>query len=74
MVDCINEQLIVCGCSLSIARRTGSGCSCHIGLDAMESYLMLRAVVLAYIYGICFATPPRVAVVVPRWASGLHLL
>ena len=74
MVDCINEQFIMCGCSLSIACGMGSGYSCHIGLDVVESYLMLRAVVLTKIYGICFATPPRAAVVVPRWTSGLHLL
>ena len=74
MVDCIDEQFIMCGCSLSVACSMGSGCNCHIGLDAMESYLILRAVVLTDRYGICSATPPRAAVVVPRWASGLHLL
>ena len=73
VVDCIDEQFIVCGCSLSVACSMGSGYSCHIGLDSMESYLMLRAVVLATICGICFATLPRAVVVVPRWASGHHL-
>ena len=55
-----------------VACSTGSGYSCHIGLDAVESYLILRAVVLAYIYGICFTTPCRAAVVAPRvgiWTS-----
>ena len=74
IVDCINEQFIVCGCSLSVACSAGSGYSCHIGLDAIESYLILRAVVLAYIYGICFTTPARVAVMAPRWVSGLSML
>ena len=31
----------------------GSDYSCYIGLDTVESYLVLRAVVLTYIYGIC---------------------
>ena len=44
------------------------------GLDAVESYLILRTVVLTYIYGICFATPARVAVVAPRQASGFPML
>ena len=74
IVDCIDEQFIVCGCSFSVACSPGSGYSCHIGLDAMESYLILRAVVLTYIYGICFATPARVAVVAPRQVSGLPML
>ena len=74
IVDCINEQFIVCGCSLHVACSAGSGYSCHIGLETVESYLILRAVVHAYIYGICFTTPPRVAVVAPRWASGLLML
>ena len=66
IVDCINEQFIVCGCSFSVACSTVSGYSCHIGLDTMEGYLTLRAVVLAYIYDICSATPARAAVVAPR--------
>ena len=74
MVDCINEQFIMCGCSFSVACSMGSGYNCHIGLDAVESYLILRPVVLTDIYGICFATPLRAAVVVPRWVFGLHLL
>ena len=74
IVDCINEQFIMCGCSISVACSMDSGYSCHIGLDTMENYLILRAVVLAYIYGICFTTPARVAVVAPRWASGLPRL
>ena len=74
VVDHINEQFILCWCSLSVACSVGSGYSCHIGLDTMDSYLILRAVVLAYIYGICFATPPRVAVVAPRWVLGLSML
>ena len=74
MVDGINEQLIICRCSLGVACSAGSGYSCHIGLETIESYLILRAVVLAYIYGICFTTQPRVVVVAPRWASGLPML
>ena len=74
IVDYIDEQFITCGCSLSVACSTGSGYSCHIGVDTMESYLILRTVVLANIYGICLATPARVAVVPPRWASGLPML
>ena len=74
VVDYINEQFIMCGCSLSVACSMGSGYSCHIGLDAMESYLILRAVVLTYIYDVCFNTPARVVVVAPRWASGLPML
>ena len=58
IVGCINEQLIMCGCSLGVTCSTGSGYSCHIGLETVESYLILRAVVLAYIYGICFTTLP----------------
>ena len=64
----------MCGHSFSVACSMGSGYSCHIGVDAMESYLILRAVVLTYIYGVCFATPARAAVVAPRWASGLPML
>ena len=71
---CINEQLITCGCSLGVGCSVGSGYSWHIGFETVESYLILGTVVLAYFYGICFATPPRVVVVVPRWASGLSLL
>ena len=52
----------------------GSGYSCHIGLDTMESYLILRAVVLTYIYGICFATPARAVVVAPKQVSGLPIM
>ena len=64
----------MCGCSLSVACSMSSGCSCHLGSNAMESYLILRVVVLADIYGICFATPPRVAVVAPWWVSGLPMM
>ena len=74
MVNCINEQFIMCGCSLSVACSMGSGYSCHIGVDVAESYLILRAVVLTYIYGVCFTTPARAAVVAPRQASGLSML
>ena len=74
IVDCINEQFIICGCSLSVTCSVGSGYSCHIGLDTMESYLILRVVILTYIYGICFTTPARAAVVAPMWASGLPML
>ena len=74
IVDCINEQFIMCGCSLSVACSVGNGCSCHIGLDAIEGYLILRAVVLTYIYGISFTSPARVAVVALRWVSGLPML
>ena len=66
IVDCINEQFILYGCSLSVACSMGSGYSCHIGSDTVESYLLLRAVVLTDIYGICFTTPAMVAVVAPR--------
>ena len=74
IVDCINEQFIICGCYLSVACSVDSGYSCHIGLDTIESYLILRVVVLAYSYGICFTTPARAVVVVPRWAYGLPML
>ena len=74
IVDCINEQFIICGCFLSVACSVGSGYSCHVGLDTMESDLILRAVVLTYIYGICFTTPARAVVVAPRRASGLPML
>ena len=74
IVDCINEQFIVCGHFLGVACSMGSGYSCHIGLDTVEGYLILRAVVLTYIYDICFTTPARVAVVAPRWVSGLSML
>ena len=74
IVDCINEQFLICGCSLNVACSTGSGCSCHIGLDNVESYLIVRAVVLTSIYGVCFTTPARAAVVAPRWAPGLPML
>ena len=33
-----------------------SGYGCHIDLDTIENYLILRAVVLTYIYGISFTT------------------
>ena len=36
IVDCINEQFIMCGCSLSVACSMGSGYSFHIGLDTIE--------------------------------------
>ena len=74
IVDCINEQFIVCGCSPSVACSAGSGYSHHIGLDTVESYLILKDMVLAYIYGICFTTTARVAVVDPRQASGFPML
>ena len=45
------------GAPLVLPVVVSSGYSCHVGLDAMESYLILRAVVLAHIYGICFTTP-----------------
>ena len=71
IVDCIHEQFIICGCSLSVACSMGGGYSCHISLDTIEGYLILKAVVLAYIYGISFTTPARAVVVAPRGASGL---
>ena len=74
IVDCISEEFIICGCSLSVACRMSSGYSCHIGLDTIGNYLILRAVVLAYIYGISFTTTAKVAAVAPRWASGLLML
>ena len=52
----------------------GSGYSCHSVLDTMKSYLILRAVVLTYIYGVCFATLPRAAVVAHMWALGHSML
>ena len=58
IVDCINEQFIMCGCSLSVACSMGSGYSCHIGLDTIEGYLILRAVVLAYIKGLVLPPLP----------------
>ena len=66
MFDCINGQFVMCGCSLGVACSAGSGYSCHIGLETVGHYLILRAVVLANIYGICFATPPRAVIVAPR--------
>ena len=74
IVDYIIEQFIVGGCSLSVACSMCSGYSCHVGLDTIENYLILRAVVLVYIYGISFTTPARVAAVAPRQASGLPML
>ena len=74
IVDCINEQFITCGCSLSVPCSMSSGYSCHIGLDTIENYLILRAVVLTYIYVISFTTPARVAAVAPRRESGLPML
>ena len=43
-------------------------------MDVIEDNLILRAVVLTYIYGISFTTPARIVVVAPRWASGLPML
>ena len=74
MVDCINEKFIMCGCSLSFACSMGSDYSGHIGSYTIEGYCILRAVVLTYIYGVCFTTPARVVVVAPRQASGLSML
>ena len=74
IVDCINEQFIICGHALSVVCSMGRGYSCHIGLDIVESYLILRAVVLTYIYGVCFTTPARGVIVAPRWASGVPML
>ena len=51
-----------------------SGYGCHFGLDTMENYLILRAVVLTYICGISFTTPAGVAAVAPGWVSGLPTL
>ena len=64
----------MCGCSLSVAGSAGSGYSCHTGWDTVESYLMLRTVVLTYIYGIWLTTSARAAPMAPRWASGLPML
>ena len=72
--DYIDEQIIICGCFLSIDFSVSSGYGCCIGLDTIEDYLILRAVVLTYIYGISFNTPARAAAVVPRWESGLPML
>ena len=66
MVDCINGQFIVCRCSLGVAFGMGGCYSCHTGLDTMKCYLIFRAVVLANIYGICFATLPKAVTVAPR--------
>ena len=74
IVGHINEQFIVGGCSLSVACSMSSGYSCHIGLDTIENYLILRAVILSYIYGICVTTPARAVVVAPRQVSGLTML
>ena len=70
-IDCINEQFIVCGCFLSVDCSASSGYGCCISLDTIENYLILRAVVLTYIYDVSFATPPRAVAVAPRWVSGL---
>ena len=74
IVDCINEQFIICGCIIGVNCSASSGYGCHIGLDTIENYLILRAVVLAYVYGISFTTPARVVAAAPRWASGLPML
>ena len=68
-IDCIDEQFIVCGCFLSVGCSASSGYGCHISLDTIENYLILRAVVLTYIYGVSFDTPARAAAVAPRWAD-----
>ena len=51
-----------------------SSYDCCIGLDTIENYLILRAMILTYIYGISFTTPARVVALVPRWASRLPTL
>ena len=70
IVDHINEQFLLCGCFLSDDCSMRSGYSCQISLGTIENYPILRAVVLAYIYGISFTTPARVAALAPRWVSG----
>ena len=51
-----------------------SGYGCYIGLDTIENYLMLRAVVLTYIYSISVSTPARMAAVAPRQAFEIPML
>ena len=73
-IDHINEQFVICGFFLSVDFSVSSGYSCCIGLDTIENYLILRAVVLSYIYGISFTIPARAVAVAPQWASGLPTL
>ena len=72
--DHVAEQFIICGCFLSVDSSVSSGYGCCIDLDTIEYDLILRAVVLTYIYGISFTTPARVAAVAPRWTSGHPML
>ena len=74
IVDHINKQFIIGGCFLSVDCSTNSGYGCYIGLDTIENYLILRTVVLAYIYGVGFTTPARAMAVTPRWTSGPPML
>ena len=62
----VGASLVLCSVS--------SVYDCCIGLNTIEKYLILRAVVLTYIYGVSFTTPARVAAVAPRQASGLPML
>ena len=65
-VECIDEKFVVCRCFLSVDCSMSSAYGCCFGLDTIENYLILRAVVLTYIYGISFTTPARVAAVASR--------
>ena len=73
-IDHSDEELIACRCFLCVDFSVSSGYSCCVDLDTIENYLILKTVVLTYIYGINFTIPARVAAVAPRWASGLPML
>ena len=41
-IDHTDEQFTICGCFLSVGLSVSSGYSCHISLDTIENYLILR--------------------------------
>ena len=59
----------MCGCFPSADCSVNSGYGCHISLDTIENYLILRAVILTCIYGVSFATLPGQQL----WLLGGHL-
>ena len=64
-----------CGARTSLTMISSKWVSdCCVGLDVVWGYLILRALVLSDIYGVCFVLLPLAVAVVPRWASGLPLL
>ena len=60
---CADFSYVVIGAS--------SGYCFHIDLDAIEAYLIFRAVALTHIYSISLSIPARVAAVACMWASRL---